>query len=55
MTAPAAHEIELEQLSPTRWRALCSCGQYKSAGWAYRGGAESAWESHVRSKKRNAS
>ena len=44
------HEIRLVEVRPGRWRAECSCEQYKSSGYSYRPGAVSAGEQHVRAK-----
>jgi hypothetical protein len=52
VTTPTVHTIQLDQFRPGRWRSSCSCGKYKSSGYSYKGSAEGAWESHVRSKTR---
>jgi hypothetical protein len=44
------HAISLDEFRPGRWRSVCSCGQYKSSGYQYRGAAESAGAQHVRAK-----
>lgn len=46
----AVHSIRLEEMRPGRWRAVCSCGQYRSSGYTYKGQAEEAGSSHVRAK-----
>ena len=46
----AVHEIRLDEFRAGRWRASCSCGAYRSSGYTYKGFAENAGESHVRSK-----
>ena len=50
----ATHSITLEEIRPGRWRAVCSCGQYKSSGYAYKGHAEAAGAQHIRSRTRGA-
>ena len=50
MTVNVTHEIEVEEIRPGRWRAVCSCGKYRSSGYQYPGAAETAGASHVRSK-----
>lgn len=49
-----AHKIHLEESSPGRWRAVCSCGKYRSSTSNYKGNAESAGEQHIRSKRTRA-
>ena len=50
MTTTVTHRIELEEIRPGRFRAVCSCGEYKSSGYSYKGSAESAGAQHVRAK-----
>lgn len=54
MSAPVEHNLTIEPVSPTRWRSVCSCGKYKSIGYAYKGAAEDSGRSHVRSSTRAA-
>lgn len=50
VSTPITHVIEIVPISPTRWRAVCSAGDYTSSGHAIKNNAEQAGASHVRAK-----
>lgn len=53
MTAPAVtHGITVEEIRATRWRSVCSCGKYTSAGYSNPKSAEESGLSHIRSSTR---
>ncbi|MFI5891967.1 hypothetical protein ACIA5D_17840 [Actinoplanes sp. NPDC051513] len=47
-TEAITHEIRLQEVRPSWWKAICSCGKYKSLGYGYPGYAERVGGSHVR-------
>lgn len=44
------HTIDLVELGPTSWRAVCSCEKYRSTGYSSPGRAKEAGDQRLRAK-----
>lgn len=46
------HRLRVVRVDAWHWRAVCTCGQYRSKHWDRRAEAEGAWEWHMRLVRR---